>query len=384
MVFATSLGASFSLLLFLGSRCTSAYSCADFGCNGIANYINANCGVDPNANLSLDDSSLGVYGEMCPCQDVVMTAAVTWTGVDGGTSSGTASTLVSSSTVTAFVLPFAEINRNIMSGSPVTMVYTNNGLVYPALSYTYSPVTSLYYVEATSTVSVTVGTETTETDTATVTSTSIISQQTSYSDCTTGTQTVTLPDATSTITATITPKPRTITVPKVVCTTTHLKCVPNKHIRVGSGLHLREESKARGLARRQYDVNAGTVEIDWCPEYLGAPVPTTYITGTEFDTATVTTTNTVTVALTKTDTETVTPTHLTTTVCNDVEASTTTQKTDTITRTTTLHRSTTRITKTYTLTETVYDRRHPPPCTKPPTRRPPPGSCSTINKPTAS
>ncbi|GIZ49333.1 hypothetical protein CKM354_001236500 [Cercospora kikuchii] len=352
----------------------AAYVCSDFGCNGIANYINAQCGVDPN-----DASLHGDFAQFCLCQPANLALAVTYTGLNQAVTTESSTTSVTStSVVTSVIFAFTGTNRNIQSGSPVTLNLNLGGQVYPALSYTYSPVTSNYYTDTTATVPTTTSSVTTTTTTATVTSTTTIAQITSTQLCTTGTITVTGDTSTTTTTSTITPTVKTKKKIRVSITTVRASCIGKPTGRPYYPRNLPNEYPP-GLAKRQSPVNAGVVEIPWCPLYLGNPQPTTYTTATVFTTTTATTTDTSTDIATTTETATETPTPLTTTVCSDVDATETTTPTTTATAFTTAPQSTTTLTRTYVYTVTVYPR-YPKPCSTP---RPkyPNGSGCKLTKP---
>ncbi|KAF2230943.1 hypothetical protein EV356DRAFT_316316 [Viridothelium virens] len=357
-----------SVLSFFSWATSAQYSdaCSDGTCNLVqAIAVAAPCGVDPN------DGSNFAYGiGVCPCSDgEIYTVAVTYTGVDGSVTSETASTAAgASSTASALTFDFPNANTQIQPDSIVTFnVQDNLPENYGAHTYTHSPVTSLYFTAATSTISSTTGTVTSTSSTTTVTSTSIIAQSTTTTPCTTGTLTSTASPSTTTITSTITPSAKTVKLTEVILSTTHLSCYPQP----GFG------QKQRGLAARQ--VNTGTFETAWCPYYLGAPAPTTYTTSTSLLTTTITTTDTSTSTDTVTATATSTPTPLTTTLCSNVEGTVITKPTVTATKTTTLKPVTKTSTREFILVETIFPRRAKP-CrpSKAPTKVPGAKSCPVL------
>ncbi|KAL9095140.1 MAG: hypothetical protein Q9165_002743 [Trypethelium subeluteriae] len=357
-----------SVLGFFSSVTHAQYSdaCSDGTCNLVqAIAVDAPCGVDPN-----DGSNFAYEIGVCPCVNgEVYTVAVTYTGVDGSLTSETASTAAgASSTASALTFDFPNANTQIQPDSIVTFnVQDNLPENYGAHTYTNSPVTSLYFTAATSTISSTTETVTSTTSITTVTSTSTIAQSTSTTPCTTGTLTSTASPLTTTITSTITPSAKTVKLTEVVFSTTHLSCYPAP----GSG------QKQRGLAARQ--VNAGAFETGWCPYYLGAPAPTTYTTSTSLYTTTITTTDTSISTNTVTATATSTPTPLTTTLCSNVEGTVTTTPTVTATKTTTLKAVTKTSAKEIILVETIFPP-HAKPCrpSQAPTKAPGAKPCPVL------
>ena len=131
-------------------------------------HFNLDCGVDPN-----DASLVGIYALVCPCAiGEVYALNLGFTGTDGSATTLTSSTtLAFSSSESAITFDFPEQNTAIQSGSQVTIQYILDGQSYPQISFTSSPVTSIYYTEETDTVTVTVPTATESTSIITTTTT---------------------------------------------------------------------------------------------------------------------------------------------------------------------------------------------------------------------
>ncbi|KAL9081525.1 MAG: hypothetical protein Q9159_007287 [Coniocarpon cinnabarinum] len=338
--------------------------CDDFpGCDFLSPQpgIFDEAGVDPN-----DGSRLGIFGGVCPCvAGEAYGCLVTYTGVDGGTTTETSSTVFDfSSSEAFFTFSYTGTNTAIAPGSPVSLQYQLNGGNYPPVEFTSSPVTSIYYTDATSTVTTTTSAVTTTTSSATVTSTTTISQATSTSPCTTGTATVTASNTrTITATSTITSPPKTKKILRVVITNTRASCIPNP--RSSSRPSGRIQAREEALVERQQVVNQGIVETPYYPNGNGPPESTTYTTDTVLTTTTATTTDTSTNLQTATVTNTIMPTPLTTTVCSNVRASRTITPTVISTVVTKPPQSTTTVTQTYGFTFTFYPL-FPKLCTPPP------------------
>ncbi|KAF2149892.1 hypothetical protein K461DRAFT_270462 [Myriangium duriaei CBS 260.36] len=322
-------------------------------------HFNLNCGVDPN-----DGSDVGVYALVCPCNTgEVLGLTAIFTGTDNlVTTTASATTFGFSSSESAITFDYGVANTAIASGALVTYQFALNGQHYPAISYTNSPVTSIYYTAATTTVPTTNVVDTTTTTTTIQTVTSTIAQQTSTSACTTGTITNTASTVSKTVTTTITPPPRTFTVPKVVVKTTLASCIQYPE----SNKSHKGRSVSRNRLARQAPANAGAFETAYCPDAFGPPTATTYNTGTTVVTSTTSSTVTETATETDTTTTTATPSPATTTVCSNVAATTAVTPTITRTLTKTARCPTTRVTKTYTISETIFKHWPPPPCTPKP------------------
>ena len=109
------------------------------------------CGVDPS------DAAYPAYVySICPCSDQTLTQYQTATDASGKVVTATANAVVTASqtayvTFTFSSLPYASIS----AGSPVTVEldasYSGTPQQYIG-SYTYTPVTSIYYANTTSTI----------------------------------------------------------------------------------------------------------------------------------------------------------------------------------------------------------------------------------------
>ncbi|KAI9725297.1 MAG: hypothetical protein M1828_003312 [Chrysothrix sp. TS-e1954] len=346
MVLPISLAALFASIILLYSSLTHA-DCP-IGCEGLDYIFDAECGVDPHDGSLQEVVVDGLSDYLSPILVAVVTSEVSTT---------TLSTSISTQHTITFSFP--GVNTAISSGSPFFQQFALSYGPYPLDSLTYSPVTSIFYVDETDTATATTSTDTTTTTTQTITTTSIVAQATSTKACTTGTSTFTASTLSRTSMSTITPAPKTIKKTHSILKTVHRSCLPGF-----SSEHYRQRPRD-SLARRQQDINAGSYEPLYCPGSMGSPSSTTYTTSTTTSTTTVTTTDTSTDVDTTTATATRTLLPLTTTVCSDLGITQRVTPTATITSITIAKQktSTEEFTKTVTVTRYPW---HPKPCNPPP------------------
>ncbi|MCJ1446149.1 MAG: hypothetical protein MMC23_006654 [Stictis urceolatum] len=350
----------FSAAIFLSLASYVAADCDIGPCGAIDPQFQGECGVDP-----ADDTQLGLYQGYCPCEvGEPLEAAITYTGMDGGASSATSITNFDvANTGTYFTFDFAVTNTRIQPGSPITIIYSSSDVAAFPMEFTYSPVQSIFFAEATETVTSTDSVVTTTTSTATVTSTTALPRSTSTQPCTTGTLTKTARTSTTTLTLTTTPPPKTITIPRVSTTTTHLSCL-SASASSTSNPTSPPRLHARALLPR---ANTDTYEVPFCPSLSGSPSPTTITTSTQIQVSTVTTTDTSTSTSTSTVLATQTPDPRTTTVCSRVRGTVTVTPTKTRTVTQRAARETRTSTKVKVVTKTVFEGGRPRVCPGPKT-----------------
>ncbi|CAK1354213.1 unnamed protein product [Cercospora beticola] len=301
-------------------------------------YEGQTCGVDP-----ANDSTLLFSVKFCPCNAEAIRLSVSGVLENGLAfdDGHTFEPLPQNEGVLTRIFGIPVRWNDVATSSIVYLSLSKQNQIGTVVSFTHSPMVSQFFVVGTATVETTLSTVTiTETVPTITTTTTTTSQQTATDQCTTGTLTTTISTSTSTSTSTIIPAIKKVTTTKYKTITTTISCIPPK--RNGP------RNADTKLHRRQLQGE----EFPFCaPTDGNQPVSTFYVTGVRTTTITISTaTATDTEATTLTSTASETPDPATTTVCNNVEATSQVTATTTTTITTTLKRRT--LTKTYTKTST--------------------------------